>query len=99
MRLQKTHLISYAGLSLVLYLLVFSSFALHHAYAYNELVDSQGCQIGLWVQHGQGVLLANMVLAVCVIVLLQRISKRQPIFPSLALRSISARAPPFSPSL
>jgi hypothetical protein len=39
--------------ALVLYLLLFSTFALYHAYAENELIDSHGCQIGQWVQHTQ----------------------------------------------
>jgi len=39
--------------ALVLYLLLFSTFALYHAYAENELIDSHGCQIGEWVQHAQ----------------------------------------------
>ncbi|HEX9759086.1 MAG TPA: hypothetical protein VGB26_15025 [Nitrospiria bacterium] len=38
---------------LSLYLLLFSSFALFHAYAQDEISDPQGCQIGLWVQHGE----------------------------------------------
>lgn len=40
-----------AVLGLVLYLTLFSSFALLHAYAENELVDTHGCLIGAWVQQ------------------------------------------------
>lgn len=36
---------------LVLYLALFSGFALLHAYAENELVDAHGCLIGAWVQQ------------------------------------------------
>jgi hypothetical protein len=48
-------------LGLALYLLLFSAFALYHAYANNELIDSHGCQIGEWVMHGQ----ADVVAAIC----------------------------------
>ncbi len=34
------------------YLLIFSIFALNHAYAENELLDTHGCAVGEWVQHG-----------------------------------------------
>jgi hypothetical protein len=36
---------------LVLYLALFSGFALLHAYAQDELTDPHGCVIGAWVQH------------------------------------------------
>jgi hypothetical protein len=36
---------------LVLYLGLFSGFALLHAYGQGELVDPHGCVIGAWVQH------------------------------------------------
>jgi len=56
-----------ALLAFVLYLLLFSSFAVFHVYANNELTDAHGCQIGLWVQHGQtavlSVVLVSAVLA------------------------------------
>lgn len=39
--------------ALVVYLLLFSGFALFHAYSEDELIDPHGCAIGLWVQHGQ----------------------------------------------
>jgi len=51
-------------LGLTFYLLLFSSFALYHAYANNELIDSRGCQIGEWVQHGQT---ADIALAVSLV--------------------------------
>ncbi|MCG3112665.1 MAG: hypothetical protein MCM46_12690 [Candidatus Manganitrophus sp. SB1] len=40
-------------LGLVLYLFLFSGFALFHAYSEDELVDPHGCAIGLWVQNSQ----------------------------------------------
>jgi hypothetical protein len=36
---------------LVLYLVLFSGFALLHAYGQDELADPHGCVIGAWVQH------------------------------------------------
>ena len=39
------------AIALVWYLLLFSSIALVHAYAQDELVDAHGCVIGAWVQH------------------------------------------------
>lgn len=36
---------------LVLYLGLFSGFALLHAYAQDELADPHGCVIGAWVHH------------------------------------------------
>lgn len=35
----------------VFYLTLFSSFALLHAYAEDELIDTHGCVIGAWVQQ------------------------------------------------
>lgn len=56
-----------ALLAFVLYLVLFASFAVFHAYANDELTDAHGCQIGLWVQHGQtavlSVVLVSAVLA------------------------------------
>jgi hypothetical protein len=50
-------------LGLAVYLLLFSAFALYHAYANSELIDSRGCQIGEWVMHGQ----ADVAAASCLI--------------------------------
>jgi hypothetical protein len=54
----KPKLLPYLVLGLTFYLLLFSAFALFHTYAYNELSDPHGCQIGLWVQHGQALTFA-----------------------------------------
>ena len=42
---------SISVLVLAVYLAVFSSAALVHAYAQDELTDTHGCLIGAWVQH------------------------------------------------
>jgi hypothetical protein len=56
-----------ALLGFALYLFLFSGFAEYHVYANDELTDAHGCQIGLWVQHGQtavlSVVLVSAVLA------------------------------------
>jgi hypothetical protein len=41
---------------LVAYILLFSAFALFHAYSENELSDSHECAIGMSVSHGQALL-------------------------------------------
>jgi len=51
--LKKDQTLRLLTLGLVLYLLLFSGFALFHAYSEDELVDPHGCVIGAWVQHGQ----------------------------------------------
>ncbi len=50
---KKDHALRLLTLGLVLYLLLFSGFALFHAYSEDELVDPHGCAIGTWVQHSQ----------------------------------------------
>jgi hypothetical protein len=62
MHLEKKKLVAHFTLGLVFYLLLFSSFALFHAYANNELSNPQGCHIGLWVQHGQATFLTIILL-------------------------------------
>jgi hypothetical protein len=52
-----------ALLAFVLYLLLFGSFAVFHAYANDELTDAHGCQIGLWVQHGQTAVLSVVLIS------------------------------------
>ena len=39
------------AIALTAYFLLFSSAALVHVYAQNELIDPHGCAIGTWVQH------------------------------------------------
>jgi hypothetical protein len=83
-------------IGLVLYLLLFSGFAVFHAYANDELFDPQGCNIGLWVQHGQQVLLANLAVAFGLFVLFHLADHSPFIIPSWVFKDLSARAPPIS---
>ena len=48
---------------LVAYILLFSAFALFHAYSENELSDSHECAIGMSVSHSQALLPILIVLA------------------------------------
>lgn len=86
-------------LGLVLYLFLFSGFALYHAYSEDELIDSHGCAIGLWVQHGQGSLPFLAALALFLIHLIGNPLPRL----SLPVEQISGqratRAPPYHASL
>jgi hypothetical protein len=81
-------------LGLTLYLLLFSAFALYHAYANNELIDSHGCQIGEWVQHAQitvfSVVLASAILAP--VLYLAPAARR--VHPAPRYASASLRGPP-----
>jgi hypothetical protein len=83
-------------LGLTLYLLLFSAFALYHAYANNELIDPHGCQVGLWVQHGQTAVIGLALLAVslAVVLLLREAPSRY--VPQFLLFGLSARAPPLA---
>ena len=94
MGLRRIKIVPSFSLALVLYLLLFSAFALFHAYTNNELADPQECQIGLWVQHGQQTLLAALVLVPCLLVLFQLAPNRRSVFPSMVLSASAARAPP-----
>lgn len=81
-------------LGFVLYLLLFSSFALYHAYANNELIDPHGCQIGEWVQHGQTAVIA-LAFAVSTLPVVRFLSCASPhIAPILLVFGLPARAPP-----
>jgi|SRR5579863_6221922 len=50
---------------LILYLLLFSIFALYHIYVANELDDSHGCSIGEWIHLGQQAAVILFLFAVC----------------------------------
>lgn len=67
---------------LLSYLLVFSCFALYHAYAENEIFDAHECAIGLWIQQGQATLTFFAGLA-----LFLSIVSRKPIFHTPLLAS------------
>jgi hypothetical protein len=81
---------------LVLYLLVFSEWAVFHAYANDELSDPQGCNIGVWVQQGQQVLLANLSVAFGLFVLFDLADHFPTVIQSWVFKGLSARAPPVS---
>ncbi len=99
MHIKKTKLIFCLTLGLVFYLLIFSSFALFHAYANNELNDAHGCQIGLWVQHSHDALGVIIVLAVAPLVLLYFVPFSLSVPYARTLTPLFARAPPVFPSL
>jgi len=83
-------------LGAILYLSLFSAFALYHAYANDELIDSHGCQIGEWVQHGQTAIIALALAAstLPVIASLSCVSSQAAfVLPAFGL---SARAPPLA---
>ncbi|MFQ5580334.1 MAG: hypothetical protein ACE5FZ_06955 [Nitrospiria bacterium] len=62
--LSKKNLIpSLLATGLVIYLLLFSSFALFHAYSENEILDSHECAIGFWVQNSHVTLTFLVILA------------------------------------
>jgi len=83
-------------LGLTLYLLLFSAFALYHAYANNELIDPHGCQIGEWVQHGQTAVIALALAALTQPVVAFLSSASSKVSPVLLVFGLSARAPPLA---
>jgi hypothetical protein len=83
-------------LGFALYLLLFSAFALQHAYANNELIDPHGCQIGLWVQHGQTAVLGLALLAASLTVVLFLCEASSRHLPTFLLFGLTARAPPLA---
>jgi hypothetical protein len=58
---------SLVATALATYLLLFSSVALVHAYAQDELADTHGCVIGAWVQHASATDAATAPLATLVL--------------------------------
>jgi len=81
-------------LGLTLYLSLFSAFALYHAYANNELVDTHGCQIGEWVQHAQTIVFAVVLPSVVMVPVLFRLPKAQRVRPVPQRASVLLRGPP-----
>ena len=94
MRCSKPTRYRYLAAGLVVYLLVFSSFALFHAYHDNELIDAQGCEIGLWLQHGQVSLFSKPALPVFVLLLFYVVPLLQHFLLPAGPRQISSRSPP-----
>lgn len=86
-------------LAFALYLILFTSFAVFHAYANNELVKTT-CSIGLWVQHGQTAILSVVLISTALASLLYSnhfVIKAFDLKPFLSTASF--RAPPLSPLL
>ena len=82
-------------MGLILYLLLFSAFALFHIYAANELDDPHGCPIGEWVHLGQQAA-ASIFLLFSVFLLLYLPNKHATIFftRTLLWRNHLKRGPP-----
>lgn len=92
---QRSKLIFHIALGIALYLFLFSSFALFHAYANDELTDPHGCQIGLWLQHGHATLLSLLLLSAAIVCLFyRRCTIDTPLY-NLYINPLTARAPPF----
>lgn len=86
-----------AFLGFALYLLLFSSFAEYHAYANDELTDAHGCQIGLWVQHGETGVLAVVLISTALTTLFYSNPFTVKGFNRKPFHStVSLRAPPYS---
>lgn len=81
------------GIFLIIYILFFSGFALYHAYSENELIDSHGCPIGIYVQHGD-VAFAVLITSVIFWIRLIRFCSKD-YFPDLySYLNITTRGPP-----
>jgi hypothetical protein len=78
----------------VLYLLVFSSFALFHVYAQNEISDPRGCQIGLWVQNGEKISQTSPPIPVGLVFLFYLSPKNDIVFSSFGKGPLPNRGPP-----
>jgi hypothetical protein len=96
--IQKTKRVSLLALGLalglVVYLFLFSSFALFHAYANDELSDPKGCPIGAWIQQDNGHLPIQIGVALALFVLLLRVTHRQAIPLPIPVILFLTRAPP-----
>jgi hypothetical protein len=79
---------------IALYLLIFSTFALYHAYANDELINSHGCQIGEWVQHGQTATVAIVLLSITLVPFRSFTPTIQRTSPKLFRSTASLRGPP-----
>ena len=88
--------LSALALGLACFLLFFSAFALFHAYAYDELIDPHGCQIGQWVQNGQVVVAAVLSLSMALLVLGADVRPPVDLFSRLLGCRLLARAPPLA---
>ncbi|MEW6324744.1 MAG: hypothetical protein AB1515_05100 [Nitrospirota bacterium] len=82
------------ALGLASFLLIFSAFALFHAYAYDELADTHGCQIGQWVHQGHIVVAAAVILSMALRLLGADVHPPIALVSRLIFCRLSARAPP-----
>jgi len=87
---------SLVTLGFVLYLLCFSSFALYHVYAENELVDTHGCQIGEWVLHAQNTVIAVVLVSIILAPLLYFTPVAPRVRPAPRHAVVWLRGPPHS---
>jgi len=84
-------------LGFALFLLLFSSFAEYHVYANDELTDAHGCQIGLWVQHGETAVLTVVLISTALTTLFYSNSLTINAYNRKPFHStVSLRAPPYS---
>jgi hypothetical protein len=90
----KPKLFLYLVLGLTFYLLLFSAYALFHAYANDELNDTHGCQIGLWVQHGQAFTFAVLLCSTVLACLLYRFRFDDLFHYASFIQRLTTRAPP-----
>jgi hypothetical protein len=90
----KPKLLLYLVLGLTFYLLFFSAFALFHAYANDELADTHGCQIGLWVQHGQTLTFAVLLFSTVLACFLYRFRFDDLFDQGSLIQRLTTRAPP-----
>ncbi len=88
--------LSALALGLACFLLLFSAFALFHAYANDELIDPNGCQIGQWVHNGQVVVAAVLSLSMALLVLGADVHPPICLFSRLLGCRLLARAPPLA---
>ncbi|TAK03499.1 MAG: hypothetical protein EPO39_11920 [Candidatus Manganitrophaceae bacterium] len=93
------HSLSLFTAALVVYLLLFSGFALFHAYSEDELVDPHGCAIGLWVQNSQASVPFLAALALFLIHLTGNPLPRLFLPVKQISRQRATRAPPYHASL
>ncbi|MFQ5950301.1 MAG: hypothetical protein ACE5J1_06415 [Nitrospiria bacterium] len=94
--LSKKRLIpSLLATGLVVYLLLFSSFALFHAYSENEIIDSHECAIGFWVQHGQATFTFLVTLAVFLSIIASNLIHQCSFICQSQASQIVPRGPPF----
>jgi hypothetical protein len=81
--------------ALAVYVLLFSSIALVHAYAQDEITDTHGCVIGAWVQHANATDASAPSLGTFVCLNEFLPSTHETISPTIVLGSTS-RGPPLS---